>query len=203
MPFPSKIKASSLGRDALEVVEARGWDGWSLRNVASHLGVSVNALYRYVNSREDLVVAVGEEAAHELRAYLAKARGKGEARLIAMARRYIQFSISRPHAFSAFVHAKPQEDDPRIVAWRAVVQEVRKEVAVVLPDATSAAAFAYWAFIRGRAELARRQTSVGAPTAGLKEAVRALLLGYKHLGKVKSPFPRQVAKNWPAPDPIE
>jgi AcrR family transcriptional regulator len=189
MPYPAKIESRNLGRDALKVVEARGWDAWSLREVASSLGVSANALYRYVNSREDLVVAVGEAAAAELGAYMGEAAGVGEARLIELAHRFVTFSVERPHAFSAFVHAKPREDDPRIGAWRSVVQQVRSEVATLVPDAASAAAFAYWALIRGRAELARRPTSVGAPTAGLKEAVRALLLGFKQLGRVDSPFP--------------
>lgn len=64
MPYPSKIEPKNLSRDALKVVEARGWDSWSPRDVARSLGVSANALYRYVQNREDLVVATGEAAAY-------------------------------------------------------------------------------------------------------------------------------------------
>lgn len=194
MPYPSRIDADSLGRNTLKIVETLGWDAWSLRDVARALGVSVNALYRYVDSREDLVVAAGEAAALELQAHLAEAAGEGEARLVELAHRYVLFAVARPHAFSAFVHAKPFEDDPRIAAWRSVLREVRNEVVALLPDASSAAALAYWALIRGRAELARRPTSFAAPTAGLSHAVKALILGFRQMGKVPSPFQEDVKK---------
>ncbi len=188
MPYPSRIQADRLGRDALAVVEAKGWESWSLRDVATSLGVSVNALYRYVDDRDDLVVAVAEAAALALGSHLAEATGDGEARLIELARRYVTFSVERPHAFSAFVQAKPPLDDPRVAAWFAVLRLVIDEVEVLLPDASAAAAFAYWALIRGRAELARGPTNLGEPTAGLQDAVRALLLGFRQLGTVPSPL---------------
>lgn len=188
MPYPARIDPEKLGQNALEVVEARGWDAWSLRDVARSLGVSVNALYRYVDDREDLVVAVGEAAAQALGARLSEAKGEGEARLIDLAQRYVEFSVERPHAFSAFVHAKPPPDDGRIAAWYAVFREVRGEVEALLPDAMDAAMFAYWALVRGRAELARGPTKVAGPTDGLADAVRALLLGYRQLGTVASPL---------------
>ena len=135
------------------------------------------------------MVAAGEAAARDFKAHLAEAVGEGEARLIELAHRFVEFSVQRPHAFSAFVHAKPREDDARIAAWQDVLNEMRDEFATLLPEATSAAAYAYWALIRGRAEFARRPTSLGSPTAGLEEAVRALLIGFRQLGKVASPFP--------------
>jgi AcrR family transcriptional regulator len=63
MPYPSHIDPAQIGPRALAVVEARGWDQWSLREVAGELGVSPNALYRYVDGRDGLVVAIGAAAA--------------------------------------------------------------------------------------------------------------------------------------------
>jgi len=60
------------------------------------------------------------------------------------AARYVRFGVQRPHAFSAYIHAKPPTDDPRVAD----------------------------------------------PTAGLEEAVKALLLGFRHLGVVPSPLPQ-------------
>jgi AcrR family transcriptional regulator len=189
MPYPSQIDAQNLGCDALKIVEARGWAAWSMRDVASELDVTVNAIYRYVDNREDLVVAVGEAAAHALAAHLGKAKQQGEARLIELAHRYIKFSVNRPHAFAAFVHAKPPSDDPRIAAWFGVLNQVHEVMAALLPEATSAATFTCWAFLRGRAELARGPRQPISPTAGLDDAVRALVAGFRALGTVPSPFP--------------
>ena len=67
VPYPSKIDSERLGSIALVVVEEKGWEGWSLRDVAARLGVAPNALYRHVDDREDLIVEIGAAAAGELR----------------------------------------------------------------------------------------------------------------------------------------
>ncbi len=201
MPYPARIDPDRLGRNALEVVEARGWDTWSLRDVARSLGVSVNALYRYVDDREDLVVAVGEAAALDLGARLADAEGDGVVRLIDLAHRYIAFSVERPHAFSAFVHAKPPPEDPRVSAWFSVIREVRREMEALLPEAIVASTFAYMALLRGRAEMARGPTKTADPTDGLADAVRALVLGYQQLGPVASPLLPYLTRSGTSADP--
>jgi len=192
MPYPSRIDASRLGADALAFVEERGWERWSLRELASSLGVSANALYRYVADRDDLALAIAEAAARALYVELRAAEGAGCERLVDMAERYVGFSADRPHAFTAFVRAKPAPDHPRFQTWRALWLEVRETVATVTPDAVDAAGFAYWALVHGRAELARGPAPLAAPTAGLELAVRALLDGFAGRGVAPSPLPEGI-----------
>ncbi|MEZ0472881.1 TetR/AcrR family transcriptional regulator [Luteimonas salinilitoris] len=194
MPFPARIDPETLGADALAIVEELGWDAWSLREIAKGLGVSPNALYRHVSDRDSLLVSVGVAAVHELRAALNKSRAKGRDRILDLARRYVRFAIRRPHAFAAFVHAKPEPDDPRAQAWFLLWTEVLEEIRALLPESSAAAAFAFWSLIHGRAELARGPARSAEPTAGLDVAVDALLRGFESLGEVPSPLPDYVPR---------
>ncbi|MEN0068370.1 MAG: TetR/AcrR family transcriptional regulator [Myxococcota bacterium] len=189
MPYPQRIDADHLGANALAFVEERGWERWSLRELAASLGVSANALYRYVADREDLSLAIAEAAARALLAEMRGARGEGLDRLIDMAMRYVTFSTQRPHAFSAFIQAKPPLDHPRVAVWRTLWHEVRDTVAEVVPDAIDAAGFAVWGLVHGRAELARGPARHAAPTEGLAQAIRALVEGFQGMGVVPSPLP--------------
>lgn len=189
MPYPQRIDAERLGADALAFVEERGWERWSLRELAASLGVSANALYRYVADRDDLSLAIAEAAVRALLVEVRASQGEGLDRLVDMAVRYVTFSEQRPHAFSAFVGAKPAPNHPRFGVWRTLWLEVREVVATVTPEAVDAAGFAYWAVIHGRAELARGPAPLAAPTEGLAVAVRAVMKGFADLGAVPSPLP--------------
>ncbi|MEO0602220.1 MAG: TetR/AcrR family transcriptional regulator, partial [Myxococcota bacterium] len=189
MPYPQRIDVERLGANALAFVEARGWENWSLRELAASLGVSANALYRYVADREELSLAIAEAAARELLTELRTTDGEGVDRLVDMALRYVRFSAERPHAFSAFVQAKPEPDHPRFAVWRTLWLEVRQTVADVTPEAIDAAGFAFWALVHGRAELARGPARLAAPSEGLADAVRALAAGFVAMGEVASPLP--------------
>ncbi len=192
MAFPSRINPETLGSDSLAVVESLGWSNWSLREIAKTLRVSPNALYRYVEDREGLVVSIGAAAAQELHAAMRASRYRGRRRLLDYGRRYVTFAVSRPHAFAAFVHAKPSPADPRSESWTRVWSDVLGEVHRLLPRSSAAAAFAFWSLIHGRAELALGPASLAEPTAGLDAAIEALLLGFAQLGDVQSPLPTQI-----------
>lgn len=194
VPYPSRIDAEALGRDALAVVEASGWEGWSLRDVARALGVSANALYRHVADRDDLMVAMGEAAAEQLRTAMTPDKSTPGDELVEMARRYVDFAMQRPAAFSAFCQAKPEPDHPRAGAWLRLWLDVCDRIQPVLPNAVDAAAFAFWSLVHGRAELLRGPARHLDPTAGLAVAVTALIEGFAHRGPVPSPLPAKVRR---------
>lgn len=194
VPYPNLVDPAQIGPCALAVVEELGWGRWSLRDVAGRLGVSANALYRYVDGREELVVAIGEAAAWALHGAIQEARGSGEDHLVALAEVYVRFAVERPHAFSAFTEAKPGPDDPRIGPWRLLWTHLFEQVQEELPQNAGAACFAYWALIHGRAELARGPGRLAAPTAGLTDAVHALVIGYRALGPVPDPVPSHLRR---------
>lgn len=54
MPRPRSLSADDIAAAALEVVDRDGYASLSMRNVASGLGMSPMALYRYVRDREEL-----------------------------------------------------------------------------------------------------------------------------------------------------
>ncbi|WP_188079159.1 TetR/AcrR family transcriptional regulator [Actinotalea subterranea] len=189
MPYPNLIDPAQIGPRALAVVEERGWDRWSLRDVAADLHVSPNALYRHVDGREGLVVAIGECAAWALHGAIAEVGGDGEDHLTGVADVYVRFALARPHAFAALLQGKPAPGDPRIEPWAAVWDHLRRQFERAVPQSPGAACFAYWALIHGRAELAGGPARLDEPTAGLGDAVHALIAGYRSMGPVADPVP--------------
>lgn len=166
-----------------------------MRELGASLGVSANALYRYVGDRDGLAVAIGAAAAEALGTALTASEGQGLDRLVDIAHRYVQFATERPHAFSAFAKAKPRPDHPRFAVWRAIWVEVRRTFDDVTPHAGDAAGFAFWALVHGRIELARGPAPLAAPTDGLPEAVAALVRGFAAGGAVPSPLPPGLRRN--------
>ena len=195
VPFPARIDPEALGDVALAVVESRGFDAWSLRDVARELGVSPNALYRHVGSREGLLVEAGARAAEALAATLRRGGlpPPGHERAIAIARRYVRFGLRRPHAYAAIMSAKPELDHPRIGPWLSLWAVVQDEVAAIVPGAADAAAFALWALVHGRVQLAAGPARTVSAEAGLDDAVRALLTGFEVAAPIPSPLPPELS----------
>lgn len=191
MPYPPKIDPYRIGSVALGVVEEKGWNEWSLRDVASRLGVSPNALYRHVESREGLVVEIGAAAARELKLALCARSVSDDADedLVEMSGRYLRFSRERPAAYEAFVRAKPDHGNPIIGAWEECWAVVVEAVAAAVPDAAEACGFALWSMLHGRADLTKGPTSSVDPTVGLEDAVLALVAGFRSAGIISSPLP--------------
>ncbi len=193
MPYPQKIDPESLGGHALAVITDKGWDNWSLRDVAASLHVAPNALYRYVPGKAGLVVAAGAEAARRMQEAITDLDPAADPldRLVAMAERYVRFAADHPGAYDAFVHAKPSPDDPAIAAWNSLWVSVLEIVAAVVPQATEAAGFALWGMLHGRIDLTRGPTSSVDPAVGVADAVRALVAGFQSAGQLESPLPRR------------
>lgn len=198
LPYPSRIDPETLGCRALAVVESVGYEDWSLREVAKELGVTPNALYRHVGCRSGLLIEIAAAAADALSVELvaaSKGRRRGIPAVLRIARSYMRFGLERPDAYAAFMEAKPGFDHPKIGAWMAPWSLVRAPVAEVVPKAADAAAFALWALLHGRLGLATGAARAAEPEAGLEQAIRALLAGYEHLGRVRSPLPPGLAND--------
>ncbi len=191
MPYPSQIDPETLGARALELVEERGWEDWSLRDVAAAVGVSPNALYRHVPGKQGLHVAIGIAAVRELHAALDEVvpSRSPAVTVVRMTERYVRFAIERPAAYQAFMTAKPDEDDPGLVEWMRLWVRLHEAVGRAVPDSTDAAAFTLWAFVHGRVELARGAARLTDAASGLEDGVRAILAGFVSRGRVPSPLP--------------
>ena len=194
VPYPPQIDVEVLGEQALAVAEAKGWDSWSLRDVAASLGGTANALYRHVGDRAGLVVAMGEAATRQLHAYAFEDLPRPTARdvdraVVAYTKRFVEFARSNPDRYAAFVNAKPDIEHPGILAWVELWSAANALVRQAVPDAADAAGFALWAFLHGRIGIANGPAKLAAMDAGLEDAVRALLEGFRARSPVESPLP--------------
>ncbi len=176
------------------MAEAKGWRHWSLRDVAGELGVTANALYRYVGDKAGLVVAMGEAATRQLHAHCCDSlppvhAADPDERVVLLAGRFVDFAVRYPERYAAFVDAKPDPDDPGIRAWVELWDEVNAIVRQAVPDAGDAAAFALWAFLHGRIGIGTGPAKLAAVDAGMDDAVMALLGGFRARSPVPSPLP--------------
>lgn len=57
-----KLTIADIGRAAVEVADAQGFDAVSMKAIAERLGVTTMSLYRYVESKEDVLEIMIDEA---------------------------------------------------------------------------------------------------------------------------------------------
>ena len=77
MSYPKKITREAVLAAAMNFVESRGMAELSMRTLAAELGVTPNALYRYVASKDELAFAMADEASRlMLRELKAATEGK-------------------------------------------------------------------------------------------------------------------------------
>lgn len=97
---------------ATRLFAERGFEGVTLRAVASELGVSPMTPYRYVSGKDELFVLVrtaafARFADHQERA--ARSRGDGLSRLRALGKAYTRFALAEPDAYRImFALAQPE-----------------------------------------------------------------------------------------------
>jgi AcrR family transcriptional regulator len=98
MPAPAQTSTKAIVAAARLLLEERGADALTMRDVAAAVGVRAPSLYKRVRDRTDLVRLILESVTDELAAALNAAAGSGEpvADLKAMA-----------YAYRAFAHANP------------------------------------------------------------------------------------------------
>src|SRR5215467_6778045 len=94
MPYPAKTNAHSILEASIEQLEQDGEEALSMREIASRLGLSPRALYRYYPDRAALEAAIAEEGFRRLRAALLEDVGtrEGEEALRAGATAYLAFA---------------------------------------------------------------------------------------------------------------
>ena len=86
----------TLIREGVKLIEEKGVNGLTLREIGVRAGVSRTAPYRHFSDRSDLLAAISEAAFIEFAAALQTARDHGEgncySRLDAMGRAYLKFA---------------------------------------------------------------------------------------------------------------
>jgi AcrR family transcriptional regulator len=181
MPYPAKTNAGTILQAAIEYLEQYGEEALSMRELASRLGLSPHALYRYYPDRATLEATIAEEGFRRLHADLvATAAGtrSGNAALRASATAYLGFAQAHPAWYSLMMRFDVQS--PGLLEaghemWTFVVGLVED---VVGAETAASAAVALWAFLHGFTQLERSAIlSEQKPRSGFQVGLEALLAG--------------------------
>ncbi|QUH05650.1 TetR/AcrR family transcriptional regulator [Saccharopolyspora erythraea] len=172
---------------ARALLVGRGRDAVTLRAIARELGITAPALYRYYDSREDLLRTLCDDICTDLAAVLSAGLEPADAdyreRVFAVCRAFRQWALEHPQEFSLVFGSPPAETDRRSgqdqfagVFLRFVgplmAEGVSHDSLASVPDA------GHLDFSREQRELAEAFAAKGIevpPEALLPEAVYALL----------------------------
>jgi AcrR family transcriptional regulator len=180
MSYPKKITRDAVIACAMDLAEAHGLAELSMRMLAAELGVTPNALYRYVASKADLEFAMADEAGKLLLKALQDAT-RDKPVLSAMhdaALAYLRFALRHPQWYAVKMqHCKNDgsEPDSHADVWRFVM-----DLAATVPSRWQARdlALSLWAFLHGMVELARAGLLEGRqPEAALSAGLEVMLAG--------------------------
>ncbi|HEX6484467.1 MAG TPA: TetR/AcrR family transcriptional regulator [Ktedonobacteraceae bacterium] len=180
MPYPAKTNAQTILTAAIEHLEQYGEEALSMRELASSLGLSPRALYRYYPDRATLEAAMAEEGFRRLRMALVDAVGLhvGKDALRAMAIAYLAFAQAHPAWYSLLMSFHVQT--PGLLeagheVWAFVVGLVEH---VVGAERAASVAVALWAFFHGFIQLESTAIlSEQKPRSGFQVGLEAFLSG--------------------------
>jgi AcrR family transcriptional regulator len=167
------LRASVL-RAASELVEKKGIEALSLRDVARRAGVSHNAPYRHFPSRAALLEAIAAAGFERFAAELEAAERAGGLR--ARGEAYIRFALANPQHFRLMFGpgraSDPALREKAILAFGGLQQAISAHAGQDAPHAAIAA----WALVHGLSHLLLDQKLAGArDPAQLREFVSAVL----------------------------
>ncbi|HLZ60122.1 MAG TPA: helix-turn-helix domain-containing protein [Ktedonosporobacter sp.] len=180
MPYPAKTNAQTILAAAIEQLEQYGEEALSMRELASRLGLSPRALYRYYPDRAALEAAMAEEGFRRLRAALIDTVGMqvGKEALRAAATAYRAFAQAHPAWYALLMRFHVQT--PGLLQaghemWAFVVGLVENAIG---QEQAASAAVALWAFLHGFIQL-ERTAILGEekPLSGFQVGLEALLSG--------------------------
>ena len=109
------ITREKIYEAATELVVEKGYDSFSLRELAARLDVQPASLYSHVKNVREISVAVGQNAIAKMSAALEEAvdRGDADEAFAAFARAYRRFAHENPALYRA-VMALPEADEEEL-----------------------------------------------------------------------------------------
>lgn len=177
---------------ALPVIDEKGVDGLSLRELAAGLGVSHAALYHHFAGKSALIDALADEAGALLDERMAAAEREAGSdsreRLIAIGMAYVTFAVERSDYYAAFTASRGTQSvagsgpstatELRGDSWtRLLVVVDACQSDGVLPKGDPVDLGVYlWSLVHGLAELWRSGQLVALAEAGLEPLARRVLL---------------------------
>jgi AcrR family transcriptional regulator len=160
---------------AMEVADAEGFAGLSMPKIAGRLGITANALYRYVSSKDELVVLLNE-AGWGLPPE--SIRHAGHWRDAAVQWTHAVIERTRVHPWLLDIPIRGAPITPHLLGWLEVFLEAMASSGLSVPDLVSCALLLD-GYARSIANLSRDLDRSGAPATlppAVVEFVQPLLL---------------------------
>jgi len=180
MPYPAKTNAETILAAAIEYLEQYGEETLSMRELASRLGLTPRALYRYYPDRAALEAAMAEEGFRRLRRDLIDAVGEcvGKEALQASAVAYLAFAQTHPAWYALLMRFRVQTPGLLEAGHEIWAFEVELMAQIVGAERATSAAVALWAFLHGFVQL-ERAAILGdeKPRSGFEVGLEAFLAG--------------------------
>jgi AcrR family transcriptional regulator len=168
---------------ALELIQTRGPEAFTLREAAASVGVTHGAAYRHFEDKTALLAAVSQEGYRALAARLndvaATSGGTARERIRALASAYVDFAVERPAHYRVMWGPRLNEDGrfPSLEAaisdaFAIIIGEMRRGQEEGVFRKTPAArelAIGMWVTAHGYVELvARRRLKVKSPRVAVE-----------------------------------
>jgi len=185
MPTPTKITREQVLAKAIDILNERGPDALSMRELAKSLEVKAPSLYRYFPDKLSLEREVVESGNRLLLSALEGAcrHGRKSHLYLAAAYTYRDFALGKPHLYFLMMERRivfPPASESGKALWEFVLGLVR--VVSGHTDGT-AYAVALWSFLHGFVSLERAgRFGASGPLDGLKVGIRSLTLGFRNEG---------------------
>ncbi len=145
----------------------RGYDGFSMRQLAEQIGYSSATLYLYFRDKDDLLFTVVDEGFTRFARQLAEAAANGDepwARLNALEQAYITFGLRYPAYYQLMfmrrvdflIQARLGEQQPRLEAFSILRDAVQyaMDAGVMQPGEAESISDTIWAMMHGIVALA-------------------------------------------------
>ena len=177
MPYPSKTDRQTILSAAVKELARRGVRDLSLRNIATFLDLTPNAIYRYFADRSALEAALANEAARRLEMALRKAANGCEpvTTIRQMSLAYRKFARDHRQLYEVMMslHAPEHNADSLHSLWAFTVEQVER---IAGSDQAPQASVALWAFLHGAVTLEAAQVfGEEKPARGLEFGLDAWL----------------------------
>ena len=136
----------------IEFGDAQGFEAISLQKIAAHLGVSTNAMYRYVSSKDELLVLVADKALGRAPEYILSAEGWREGSR-AWVKAQVDLYAERPWLLDVPIRGAPVT--PNSLHWVEVLLQVMASTGLSQRDILGCAVLLS-GYARSYANLARQ-----------------------------------------------
>jgi AcrR family transcriptional regulator len=182
---------------ATELVEERGLEGLSAREIARQINYSPGTLYNVFKDRDEILFTIEARLLNSLEAHLNTVQLTGTAReqVIALANAYLEFTHANPNLWNLLFEHQPTKGktapDWYAEKTQALMQRIEAVISPLMQDRSKAeherSARVLWASVHGITSLstANRLSNVTTDTAQVM--VENLVAGYLDGLEAKSP----------------